>query len=322
MFNYFLLIALLLSGIANAQFPGPAGTVGTTAMSKDSSAFVAWASSCKITRGLQHIGDPSLGFTTVGDSTSAIGPAGTGTVVSLGDGGVAILEFSPPISDQPGFDFAVFENAFNDSFLELAFVEVSSNGEDFYRFGAVSNTQVISQIGPFDNTGYASLLNNLAGKYRGGFGTPFELSELYGMNGLDLSSITHVKIIDVIGSVFAPYGSFDVTSNQINDPFPTPFPSSGFDLDAVGVIHSQSTALAMNSLIPPISVFPNPISEGQSISILSNDEPSEISIFDLHGSLLFHGNSDELNHFKFPKGFFTANFRLKDTTITKRIISK
>ena len=39
------------------------------------------------------------------------------------------------------WDFCVFENAFNDSFLELGFVEVSSNGNDFYRFPSTSFTQ-------------------------------------------------------------------------------------------------------------------------------------------------------------------------------------
>jgi len=59
-----------------------------------------------------------------------------------------------------GFDFAVFENSFNDSFLELAFVEVSSDGINFVRFPATSNTQTDVQI-----TGFGTIdptyINNL-----------------------------------------------------------------------------------------------------------------------------------------------------------------
>ena len=35
------------------------------------------------------------------------------------------------------WDFCVFENAFNDSFLELGFVEISSNGNDFYKINSL-----------------------------------------------------------------------------------------------------------------------------------------------------------------------------------------
>ena len=36
----------------------------------------------------------------------------------VGDGGSAILTFDTPIANGPGFDFAVFENGFSDTFLE------------------------------------------------------------------------------------------------------------------------------------------------------------------------------------------------------------
>ena len=88
-------------------------------------------------------------FASFGSAASALGPAdaydfGTGlpstsptTVVSLGDGGSITLTFAHPLSDGTGPDLAVFENAFNDTFLELAFVEVSSDGANFVRFPAI-----------------------------------------------------------------------------------------------------------------------------------------------------------------------------------------
>jgi hypothetical protein len=79
------------------------------------------------------IANPGLGYASLGDSSLAIGPANL-DIVSLGDSGVATLTFSSPIANGLGPDFVVFENGFldpaNDSFafLELAFVEVSSDG--------------------------------------------------------------------------------------------------------------------------------------------------------------------------------------------------
>ena len=62
-----------------------------------------------------------------GNENSAVGKSKKNGVISLGDGGSVTLYFNPPIVNGPGFDFAVFENAFNDSFLELAHVEISEN---------------------------------------------------------------------------------------------------------------------------------------------------------------------------------------------------
>ena len=236
-------LILLLSTTLFAQFPGAVGTTGTTSIYKDSSAFISWATNCSVKRGYQDISNTSLGFANVGDSTMALGIAGSNGVVSLGDGGFAIVTFVNPITNGNGFDFAVFENSFSDVFLELAFVEVSSDGVNFFRFPATSNTQITTQIGPFDNTGDATKINNLAGKYRAQYGTPFDLQELIGLVGLDINNITHIKIIDVVGSINPLFATYDINNNPINDPFPTGFASGGFDLDAVGVIHQQATGL-------------------------------------------------------------------------------
>lgn len=219
--------------------------------------FVGWAKTCTVVRGPKDISNPGLGVTTVGDSTSAVGPAGQNGVVSLGDGGYAILTFDPPIADGPGWDFAVFENAFNDTFLELAFVEVSSNGLDFVRFPATSLTQDTMQIGTFGGLD-ATLIDNLAGKYRAGYGTPFDLQQLAGVQGLDVMAVTHVKIVDVVGSINPNYATYDQFGHKVNDPWPTPFDGGGFDLDAVGVIHTS--VLASRAFDPQgvFRLFPNP----------------------------------------------------------------
>jgi hypothetical protein len=252
----------------NAQFAPPFGHEGNTAMYKDSSAFIAWANKCNIIRGFQDISNQSLGYTNVGDSSFAIGQAGTNGVISLGDAGVAILEFSSPIMDGNGPDFAVFENGFDNLFLELAFVEVSSDGIHFFRFPAISNTDTTIQTDGFGLTD-ASKLNNLAGKYRAEYGTPFDLSDLTNDALLNKQAITHVKVIDVVGSIQNQYCSRDVNNHKINDPWPTGWGNGGFDLDAVGVIHQQTVGIDELEL-RTISVYPNPATDVLYINLSSS----------------------------------------------------
>jgi hypothetical protein len=232
---FFLFVVLNIS--AYGQFAPQAGMPGSTAIYKDSSIFKSWANSASVTKGLQQINDATFGLPTVGDQFAALGKAGENGVVSLGDGGSAVVSFYAPIFNGPGADFAVFENSFLDSFLELAFVEVSTDGNRYVRFPAVSNTQDTLPIGGFGLVA-PTALNNLAGKFRANYGTPFDLEELKDSSEIDISNIQFVRLIDVVGSMNDSFATKDINGHKINDPWPTPFPSSGFDLDAVGVIHT------------------------------------------------------------------------------------
>lgn len=241
-----------------AQFAPAAGQPGTTAIKADSSIIVAWANSCEVVRGLIQINLPDSGFASAGTDSSAIGPALQNGVLSLGDGGQAICTFAKPVTNGSGWDFVVFENGFSDDFLELAFVEVSSDGIHFFRFPAVSLTSDSFQIGSFGLL-QTEKIHNLGGKYRAGFGTPFDLAELEGEQGLNLNQITHIKVIDVVGRIKSPETTFDSQGNAVNDPWPTPFPSGGFDLDAIGIIHEANVQNTIQSdVIKPIHISPNP----------------------------------------------------------------
>ena len=167
------------------------------------------------------ITEPDGPYASFGGDTNAIGPAtmdNTMDAVSLGDGGSALVTFERPIRNGEGPDFAVFENSFNDTFLELAFVEVSSDGEHFVRFPATSLTptdeQVSGAVGGVD----ATMLNNLAGKFRIGYGTPFDLEELAGSENLDIDSIVYVRIIDVIGTIDPQYATYDAYGPHLHQP--------------------------------------------------------------------------------------------------------
>jgi hypothetical protein len=223
-----------------------------------SSQFVAWAKSAEIIRGPQEIGNDTLGFVTTGIDSFALNKAGENPCVSLGDGGSAVLQFEYSIRNGEGPDFAVFENSFDGLFLELAFVEDSSDGFNYKRFPATSFTDTAIQITAFSYL-EAKMLNNLAGKHAMLYGTPFDLEELRDTPGLDINAISHIRLVDVVGSINPQFCSRDAGGRIINDPFPTPFPSSGFDLDAVGVIHDNNP-IGIISLDGNrnISIFPQP----------------------------------------------------------------
>jgi hypothetical protein len=316
----FALIVILFScGRVSAQFPGAADTPGSTAIYKDSSCFVAWATGAQIFRGYLDIADTSLGLASVGDSSMALGMAGDG-VVSLGDGGSAILTFAHPIYNGPGFDFAVFENAFLDGFLELAFVEVSSDGVSFFRFSSTSNTPTATQVGPFDAVVDPTHLNNLAGKYRALFGTPFDLQELDGIPLLNINSVTHVKIIDAVGSINPMYATYDQNNNPINDPYPTPFPSSGFDLDAVGVIYQLISRLQDEVSLPSIIVFPNPVLQHGKLNVKSDEMIVELKLMSYTGEVLLSNEGNEMQIGGLSAGVYFLSIVTAHSSDVRRVV--
>jgi len=210
-------------------YPGAAGTPTSRAIAASDPRLVGWAS------GVAHVayGDGVDPFWR--EPERALGPASGGSahVAPLGHGGAITLTFDPPIADGPGFDLAVFENAFSDTFLELAFVEVSSDGSTFARFDAAAHTP--APIGSFGLTQPADV-HGFAGVYRQGFGAPFDLAwlrydPLVRTGQVDVARITHVRIVDVVGDG----STFDSFGRPIHHPYPSAV-TAGFDLDAIGVM--------------------------------------------------------------------------------------
>ena len=264
-------------------FSGIVNTEGCEAIAYNSSDIKAWATACTLVRGSQNLSNPEAPVVTYGTEQDAVGAASTNNmaVVSLGDGGMATLTFAKPIANGDGPDFAVFENSFDDYFLELAFVEVSSDGERFVRFPATSLTQTARQIGGSGCVD-ATYINNLAGKYRAGYGTPFDLDELADSTGLDINAITHVRIVDVIGSIDPQYATYDAFGHMVNDPFPTISYSAGFDLDGVAVLH-EGTVGVDDVALAEVSLYPNPVSD---LLTISGAAGSEASLYDMTGRLM------------------------------------
>lgn len=285
----------------HSQFaPGPQD-VNTTAIHKDNPDFSFWATEVIIERGWQNIADTTLGKATVGNDSSAIGVVSS-QVVSLGDAGSAITKFPFTIYNVAGYDFTIFENGFaaggseeNVYFLELAKVEVSQDGINYIPFNSTSNIDNSSQKTTFAISN-CTLVDNLAGKYPANYGTPFDLEEL----GLD--SIIAVKIIDVVGSIDTNYASYDSQNNIINDPYPTPFGSSGFDLNAIGALNQdqRDTTTTSEPIIQDTvktniltvaalqySIYPNPIKQNSLFFVETGLEKNTVEIFSLVGEKLY-----------------------------------
>lgn len=187
-------------------------------------------------RGSQVI-NQSGGYNSLGDLTTE--------EISAGDSpGYLTVRFPTGIGNGSGADFAVFENGFEFGpagrglFAEYAYVEVSTNGNDFARFPSISfNEGPLSgsrAFGSYDSTG----VYNLAGKHAVGYGTPFDLGELnddplVAGGLLDLNNIQYVRLSDIPGS-----GAFvDSLGNPIYDNWLSTG-SGGFDFrlgDGLGV---------------------------------------------------------------------------------------
>jgi len=316
-----LLLILICPFTGKAQYAPPAGQAGSTAIYKDSSVFVSWANHCSVSRGWMNIADTSLGRADAGDSSMACGAAGTNGVVSLGDGGSAILTFDYPITNGPSWDFAIFENSFSDTFLELAFVEVSSDGINYFRFPSASLTDTSVQVDTYGSVD-ATKINNLAGKYRMFYGTPFDLEELASILSLDVNHITHIRLVDVVGSVQKEYASNDSFGHVINDPWPTPFNASGFDLDAVGVIHQDMSSINENESSSQVSIWPNPCTDF--VKINTAFPSSRYTLLDVNGKSLKEFTSDNANILvdmsKMSPGIYFLRITNTKSTVCQKII--
>jgi hypothetical protein len=317
-----IMIFIFLPGVVPSQDMAADKAKGAGGISCDSSIIKSWAVKCRIVRGYMNIADKSLGLASTGDESSCTGKADNITA-SLGDSGVAVVSFSEPLSDLPGNDFVVFENSFDGIFLELAFVEVSTDSIRWVRFPSVSGTQTNSQIGTFDNLDPLKI-SNLAGKYKALYGTPFDLNDIKDSTGINLSNIKYVKIIDVIGAISGKHISCDSKGNKINDPWPTPFPQSGFDLDGVAILKSVSS-ITDNGVGINTRIFPNPAKNILNIQF-DNPENRIIRIFDLHGkSVMTVSGNDIITKIDISRlfsGIYLINVVENSKTLVTRIIKE
>lgn len=311
-----LFLLLILPQLAPCQFTGPyapaAGQAGSTAIYKDSSIVLSWADNCTLARGYLDIANKGLGLATHGDSSAAFGKADA-DVVSLGDSGYVEITFTTPLSDHSGPEIAIFENSFSDTYLELAFVEISSDGANFIRFPANSITQVTQQVGGFGNIDPTDI-HNLAGKYRADYGTPFDFSDLKDSTSVNIRAVTHLRIVDAIGTISPQHATREAQGNIVNDPYPTNFPSGGFDLDAVAILNTSSGIGISEEPFTKKLFYPNP-SNGL---IHIHTEVDQISIYNTNGQEVFTKMVDHqsIDLSTLKSGLYLIQLKLKSGSST------
>ena len=314
-----LLLTCAMYGQGQGSFCGAVGTPGCTAIKYDSAAIIGWATGCTVERGPVDIIDPDGPRVHFGDEGFGVGPATTATTsaVSLGDGGTATLTFAEPIRNVAGPDFAVFENSFDDNFLELAFVEVSTDGERYVRFPSTSltptTTQVVSNVNPTN-------LNNLAGKYRVGYGTPFDLEELKDSAGIDINNIVYVRLVDVVGTIDPQYATYDAYGHMVNDPYPTNdtiWASGGFDLTGVAVLQASAGIAGIASAVR-VMAWPNPTTGWITVIGVAGHEAE---LCDLRGRRLgswrLTGERTRIDLTDLPAGVYLLRVEGKVTKVVK-----
>ena len=329
----FMFVMALVPVSLWAQFAPAADLPGTTAMHADSSAFVAWATGCTSERGLMRIDKPHLGYASFGEDAFVLGAPGTGgaseivyDVISLGDGGMATVTFASPIYNGDGPDFAVFENGFGiDSdtthtlhFLELAFVEVSSDGEHFFRFPAVTNVPYDQQLGGYGGM-VPSQIHNFAGKYDQFYGTPFDLDEVEDNELLNKNRVTHVRIIDVVGCIKPEYATYDSEGHIVNDPWFTSFEAGGFDLEAVGVIHdlAHNDVPEMDSEF--VALYPNPVKDKLTVKA---ENLQTVEIYNMVGQLVMTGASSVVDMGNLKDGVYFVRVIADNKSVTRRVVKQ
>ena len=326
----FVWIMALMPMALWAQFAPAAGLPGTTAMHADSSAFVAWATGCTTERGLMRIDKPHLGYAYFGADSLVLGAPGTGgaseivyDVVSLGDGGMATVTFASPIYNGEGPDFAVFENGFgieSDTthtlhFLELAFVEVSSDWEHFFRFPAVTYVPSDKQLGGYGGMN-PSQIHNFAGKYDQFYGTPFDLDELEDNALLNKNCVTHVRVIDVVGCIKPEYATYDSEGHIVNDPWFTSNEKGGFDLEAVGVIHDLAHNAVTESESEIISFYPNPVKDKLTVKA---ENLQTVEVYNIVGQMAMTVKSSVVDMGSLKAGIYFVRVVADNKSVTRRV---
>lgn len=194
--------------------------------------------------------------------------AGSLDVLSLGNGGIITLEFTDNTPQNgPGPDLIVFENPFyvaqnpENVFCEAAFVEVSQDGEVFYRFPNDYNPAGDPVNSPANWQGFAGVYPVLSHPGNGIDPTDPDAAggDVFDLDDVGLDWIRFIRIVDTNEP---PDAQHDDGGDEIYDPGTGAGASGGFDLDAVAAVfpgeHATETPLPTDTPMPTNTPSPPP----------------------------------------------------------------
>jgi hypothetical protein len=134
-----------------------------------------------------------------------------------------------------------------------------------------------------------------------------------------------VKVIDVVGSIDSVYGTRDSRGRIINDPFPTNSPSSGFDLDAVGVINQYgASGISQINGYTMTQVYPNPFIDFVKVQSPTADM-YRYQVTDLSGRIVSDGafiGSTSVALGDLSAGVYTIRVSDRQTVFSKLIVKQ
>ena len=190
----------------------------------------------------------------LGPPGPSLATTGSTTVASLGPAGAMVYHWiDMEIEDRPGPDFIVFENAFfvgaaptgpeedYTIFAEPAFVEVSSDGQSWYRFPYDAQALDAARGGNIDRQQHLALrgLAGITPTFSGNWTVPDdpEVWDPAGQGGVSGAGGDAFDLADV-GLARARW--VRLIDAESNNGFPGA--GEGFDLDAVVVLHGRPLA--------------------------------------------------------------------------------
>ena len=136
---------------------------------------------------------------------------------------------------------------------------------------------------------------------------------------LDKNRVTHIRIVDVVGCIKPEYATYDAEGHIVNDPWPTAFASSGFDLDAVGVIHDLAHSDVPENGEEVISLYPNPVKDRLTVQA---ENLQSIEVFNLVGQLVMMSDQPIVDMNGLNQGVYFVRVRADGMIVTKRVVKQ
>ena len=148
----------------------------------------------------------------------------------------------------------------------------------------------------------------------------FDLDEVEDNPLLDKNRVTHVRVVDVVGCIQPEYATYDCQGHVINDPWPTPFASSGFDLDAVGVIHDLAHYdVVEESDIISVTIYPNPV---QDVLSVDANNVNSITVYSLTGQRVVEAEGNHVDVSALLPGIFFVRVTINGKTFVNKFVKK
>jgi hypothetical protein len=115
------------------------------------------------------------------------------------------------------------------------------------------------------------------------------------------------------------YPTLDSQGHIVNDPWPTAFKSSGFDLDAVGVIYDLAHFAVSENESNVVAVYPNPV-KGQ--LFVKAENLQSVEVFNLVGQKVLASEDASIDMVNLSQGIYFVRVTADGKVVTKRIVKQ